>query len=94
MTRQVLLMDRPKAVLRAVPPDTRRRLKRALAQLAPDPTGRKAGLDVAALDLPPGSPTTFRLAVGSFRVAFLVQPRLIRVLRVFHRSEGYGWLGD
>lgn len=92
MTLQVVLSERAKGVLRAVPPETRRRLKQAISALADDPTGRAGKLDVRALEVPQAAEPISRLAVGSFRVAFAKEKRLLRVLRIFHRSEGYAWI--
>lgn len=79
-------------VLRQADPGVRRRLKHALRLLAQDPTGRSARLDVKRLDADAGQPI-YRLRVGEWRIAFTLD-RDIVVLRLFHRSEGYGWLGD
>jgi mRNA interferase RelE/StbE len=92
MTLQVVLSERAKGVLRAIPPQTRRRLKQAISSLADDPTGKAGKLDIRALEVPQASESIFRLAVGSFRIAFTKEKRLLRVLRIFHRSEGYAWL--
>ncbi|MFA5943333.1 MAG: hypothetical protein WC876_02585 [Candidatus Thermoplasmatota archaeon] len=34
----------------------------------------------------------FRIRVGTYRVVYARHERAHRVLKVFHRSEGYGWL--
>jgi mRNA-degrading endonuclease RelE of RelBE toxin-antitoxin system len=73
------------------PPAVKARLRDALRSLAKDPTGRKAGLDVKELQVP-GGPRLYRCAVGGYRIAFLVQPDQLRVVRIFHRSQGYAWL--
>lgn len=49
-------------------------------------------LDVKRLDGDPGQPM-YRLRVGEWRLAFTVDSAVV-VLRIFHRSEGYGWLAD
>ena len=78
--------------LRAADPAVRRRLKAALRALAEDPSGRKRSLDVKRLDADAGQPI-YRLRVGDWRIAFTLDKDLV-VQRVFHRSEGYGWLAD
>lgn len=35
----------------------------------------------------------YRARVGDWRIAFTVDKAIV-VLRIFHRSEGYGWLAD
>ncbi len=79
------------AALAQMPPVPRRRMKAALAQLTKDASGRSAKLDVKRLDskAPFGA---YRLAVGEWRAGWFVRGDTLEVVRVFHRSEGYGWL--
>lgn len=79
-------------VVRALAPALKRRVKRALKLLGEDPTGITSRLDVKRLDTDSGQPI-YRLRVGEWRIAFTVDVAVV-VLRVFHRSEGYGWLMD
>ncbi len=93
MTARAVRFERGReAELLRWPPAVKARLRDALRGLAKDPTGRKAGLDVKELQMPAGSPRALRCAVGGYRIVFLVQPGQLRVLRVFHRSQGYAWL--
>lgn len=78
--------------LRRLPPPVKRRLKAALRLLAKDASGTSTGLDVKRLDAEPGQPM-YRARVGAWRIAFTVD-RDLALLRIFHRSEGYGWLAD
>ncbi len=77
--------------LRAMPPGPRKAMKKALASLAGDPSGKGTGLDVRRLTATAGT-NVYRLRVGDWRAAFLLRARAVEVIRVFHRSEGYGWL--
>ncbi len=70
----------------------KKRVKAALRLLAEDPTGTSNHLDVKRLDTDPGQ-AMYRLRVGEWRAAFTIEAAII-VLRIFHRSEGYGWLAD
>ncbi|MBW3583561.1 MAG: type II toxin-antitoxin system RelE/ParE family toxin [Euryarchaeota archaeon] len=79
-------------VLRNAPPQTRKRLKAALRLLLDDPMGLTVGLDVRALRRPRGQPRMFRLRVGEWRCAFLIEDDVLFVVRIFHRREGYEWL--
>ena len=79
-------------VIRTLPPELKRRLRAALRLLAKDPSGLTSRMDVKRLDSEPGQPM-YRARVGDWRVAFTVD-EAVMVLRVFHRSEGYGWLRD
>jgi mRNA-degrading endonuclease RelE of RelBE toxin-antitoxin system len=78
--------------LQALPPELKRRLRAALRLLAKDPSGLTSKMDVRRLDTEPGQPM-YRLRVGDWRVAFTVDQAVV-VLRIFHRTEGYGWLAD
>lgn len=78
--------------LRRMPPAVKKRVKAALRLLAADPTGTSNRLDVKRLDVDPGQ-AMYRLRVGEWRAAFTVDSAIV-VLRIFHRSEGYGWLAD
>ena len=91
-----LLLDEARAadVLRSAVPTLRKNLKRALRRLADDPSERNPQLDVKKLATDREGPTMYRLRVGDWRVAYTIEPNNIVVLRIFHRSEGYGWLAD
>lgn len=75
-----------------MPPAEKPKGKAALRSLAQDPTGRGAGLDVKSLDVSDKLPRLYRLRVGPGRAVPAVRERDIIVARIFHRSEGYGWL--
>jgi mRNA-degrading endonuclease RelE of RelBE toxin-antitoxin system len=77
------------AVLRALPPTPKRRIRDALTLLAKDP--RHPSLDIRNLDVE-GAPPVLRLRVGEYRVVYVVLGRATRVVRIFHRRDGYGWL--
>jgi mRNA-degrading endonuclease RelE of RelBE toxin-antitoxin system len=83
--------DGARPVLRAMPPDARKKMRAALRKLADDPSGRSARLDVKRLRTP-GEPSAFRLRMGEWRAVWLLRKRSLDVIRIFHRSEGYGWL--
>lgn len=78
--------------LRTFAPSTKRKVKAALAELAdePNPPGPR-GL-IKRLDAPGTGEPVFRLRVGDYRAVYVVRGQEVRVLRVFHRSEGYGWI--
>lgn len=71
-------------------PAVKRRMRHALRLLTEDPSGLTNKLNVKRLDFNPGQPI-YRLRVGEWRAAFTVDSAVV-VLRIFHRSEGYGWL--
>ena len=80
------------AALAHMPPHEKRRMKKALRALGDDATGRSSRLDVKLLDLSDKLPRLYRLRVGMWRAIFAIRDRDIIVTRIFHRSEGYGWL--
>jgi mRNA-degrading endonuclease RelE of RelBE toxin-antitoxin system len=93
MTLRVALHPREAAsVMRDVPPKVRRRMKAALSKLAADPSGRSSKLDVMELKTDEPGPRVFRLRTGDWRLAYSVRGARLYVHRIFHRSEGYGWL--
>ena len=93
MIRRVRLDIRNAAErLAAMPPGPKRRIKEALRQLASDPTGIAHELDVKELRPTEAVPRAFRARIGEWRIVFVVTPREIAVLRIFSRSEGYGWM--
>jgi mRNA-degrading endonuclease RelE of RelBE toxin-antitoxin system len=77
-------------VLRSLEPRMRRRLRAALRLLGRDASGISTRMDVKRLDTDAG-PAIYRLRIADWRVAFTVDDDPI-VLRIFHRSQGYGWL--
>lgn len=89
-----VLLDPHRAapIFASLAPETKRRVKKALRRLGEDPTGTTSRLDVKRLDVEEGQPM-YRLRVGEWRIAFTVADAIL-VLRIFHRSEGYGWLAD
>lgn len=85
-------LDREAAFrLSGLAPGPKRRIKEALASLAKDPSGRMGALDVKQL-ASPAPLLAYRLKLGDWRVAWYVTDDALEVIRVFHRSEGYGWL--
>lgn len=86
-----LLLER--GVLEAVQglaPGPRQEVHRALEALRRHDGDRPPGLDVKRLDVK--GPAVFRIRVGAYRIVYGRQGQAHRILRVFHRSEGYGWL--
>lgn len=92
MPRKVRLLAASVAELWAMPPAAKRAMREALRSLGDDPSGRSRLLDVKQLDLRSADPPIYRLRVGEWRAAFVVEAREIRVVRIFARSDGYRWL--
>lgn len=93
MTLQVVLERGVVAALRSMPPVTKRRVRAALRGLGENPLPRGPGGPIKRLDRrDPSAEPLFRLRMGEYRAVFVVRPPEVRVLHVFHRSEGYGWM--
>lgn len=75
--------------LQSFPPGPRAALREALNLLRKHDGDRPPGLDVKRLQ---GATPHFRVKVGAYRIVYARHQKAHRVLKVFHRSEGYGWL--
>lgn len=91
MARRIEYSAEAARAIAQAPPAVKRRLKHALAGLRSDPQGTGGSLDVKRLEAS-GSPAIWRLAVGAWRAAYVLDRERVRVLEVFPRSEGYDWL--
>ena len=72
-------------------PGPKKAIRRALDALRKDARGAP-GLDVRRLDGPPGLEPVYRIRVGEYRIAFGFDGKNVRVVNIFHRRDGYGWL--
>lgn len=79
-------------VLTRLPPVPKKRIRKALRTLREDPTGLTTGLKVKRLDREPTVREAYRLRIGEWRLAFVVEGEDLYVLKIFHRDEGYDWL--
>lgn len=91
-TFTVRIREEASDVIRSLPPGPKRMVRIGLDHLGVDPSGRTTGADVKLLATDRRTPRIFRLRAGDWRVVFTVERRVVSVLRVFHRSEGYAWL--
>ena len=76
--------------LRGLAPEPKRAVRAALDLLSEDPRGR--GLEWKRLETSQTAEPIFRLRVGDYRVVYVVDGPVTRVVRIFHRREGYRWL--
>jgi mRNA-degrading endonuclease RelE of RelBE toxin-antitoxin system len=85
-------IDQPSLdAIRRLPPELKRDVRRAIDGLGADPFG-PAGGGVKRLRTGQGTPALYRIRVREWRIAYRVEPGLVQVVKVFHRSEGYAWL--
>ena len=89
---KVVVAPAAAAVIRGLPPPTKRRIKAAVVALADDPTGVERPGAVKRLRTREPEGGWYRLRVGSWRVVYRVVGQRVEVVRVFPRSEGYGWM--
>lgn len=88
---RVLLPDKVRqAGFQDLAPGPKQAIRRALSDLK-DPAARSA-LDIKRLVTPSDLPPMYRLRVQDHRVAFVREGDTVRVVRIFHRSEGYAWM--
>lgn len=76
--------------LRRLPTPVKARLKKALARLAKDPFGHEGTPGIRKLQSRAGA--VYRLRVGAWRIVYLVDGNDVRVVKVFPREDGYGWM--
>lgn len=89
---RVFLLRGPLETIRSLAPETKRRIKKAILALPDDPVGDLRSLDVKKL-IGHGDPRPiYRLRVGDWRVVYRIRETRIEVVRIFPRSEGYGWM--
>lgn len=87
---RVLLRPEAADAIRRLPTPLKARLKKAIAGLAKDPFGHEGTPGIRKLQSKAGA--VYRLRVGAWRVAYHVVGNEVRVLRVFPREDGYGWM--
>jgi mRNA-degrading endonuclease RelE of RelBE toxin-antitoxin system len=76
--------------VRRLPTPLKAKLKKAMAGLARDPFGHEGTPGIRKLRSKSGA--VFRLRVGAWRIVYLVDRNEVRVVRVFPREDGYGWM--
>lgn len=93
MSYSVLLHPRrAQKVLGDLDEETRTRIKAALRTLEDDPFTPRAGSDIKRISTDDGGHPVYRLRVGDHRCVYVVVEGEVRVTKIFHRSEGYGWM--
>ncbi len=92
MSRQVVVERTVQDQLRRLAPQTKKKIKRALSSLAEIPAPPDRTSNVKRLDAPDQGEPVYRLRIGDYRGVFVVRSTEVRVVRVFHREEGYDWL--
>jgi mRNA-degrading endonuclease RelE of RelBE toxin-antitoxin system len=78
------------AAIATLGPAAKREVRAAIDRLAEDP--RPRGLDWKRLETAQTNGPVFRLRIGDYRVVYVVEGGHTRIMRVFHRREGYDWM--
>ncbi len=85
-------IDQPSLdIIRRLPPDLKRDVRRAIDALGIDPYDPGGG-GAKKLRTSEEAPAVYRIRVREWRVAYRIEPGLVEVVKVFHRSEGYAWM--
>lgn len=77
-------------IVRDLPTPVKARIKKAVALLAKDPFGHGGTSGIRKLQSKVG--TIHRLKVGAWRVAYQVKRDEVRIVHIFPREDGYGWM--
>jgi mRNA-degrading endonuclease RelE of RelBE toxin-antitoxin system len=70
-----------------LPATTQERIRDGLNALSEDPRTPRPGVDIKPLAAT--DPLKYRLRVGRYRVASVIEKRVVKVLDVFQRGRGY-----
>ena len=88
MVKPVLLSTRAQKEFKKLPKNVQDRIKKSLISLG-DSSKR---LDIKKLKGIDVKDDLYRLRVGDYRITYLPEPDVIKVVRIDHRGKGYGWL--
>jgi len=88
MTKPVLLSTRAQKEFKKLPNNVQKRIKKSLNNLG---SGLKR-LDIKKLKGTDDKDDLYRLRVGDYRITYLPEPDVIKVIRIDHRGKGYSWL--
>lgn len=89
---KVVLLRAALDTIRSLSPETKRRIKKAVLALGEDPVGEKRSQDIKKLVGHLDDRPVYRLRVGDWRIVYRILESRVEVVRVFPRSEGYGWM--
>ena len=88
MSKSVLLSTRAQKEFKKLSREVRKRIKKALLDLAVD----ARGLDTRKLKGVDGREDLYRLRIGDYRVIYYSERKFIKVIRIQRRSKAYEWL--
>ena len=89
MNKEVLLSTPAQKQYRKLKSAFKRDIKEALKNLA---SGNDKNLDIKKLKGVDKREPLYRLRVGKYRVVFTQEKKVIKVIRIILRKEGYDWL--
>jgi len=64
-----------------------KRIRKALSELEKNPFEARSGADIKMLK--DTKPRKHRIRVGDFRIIYLVEKKIVKVIEVFRRGRGY-----
>ena len=88
MTKPVVLSSRAQKEFSKLSKQLHKRVKNSLNELG---AGSKR-LDIKKLKGTGDREDLYRLRVGDYRITYLPEPDVIKVIRIDHRGKGFGWL--
>ena len=88
MVKPVLLSTRAQKEFKKLPKNVQDRIKKSLKSLG-DSSKR---LDIKKLKGTDDKDDLYRLRVGDYRITYLPELGVIKVVRIDHRGKGYSWL--
>ncbi len=65
----------------------KKRVTKGLSQLEKDSTLSRVKADIKIIE--GTEPTKRRLRVGDYRIIYLIEIKIVRVIEIFHRGRGY-----
>jgi len=89
MAYRVLVHRKAKDTYDNLPPETQKRVKKALQELTKDPFKPRTNADIRKLSGTKGRKPAYRVRVGDYRIVYDIDGKDILVTILFHRGKEY-----
>lgn len=90
MRYEVLLSRTAIRQLMALPPDSRKHVKRTLSELEEDPYRSRPKADIKRLK--GTSRYYYRMRIGNYRAIYVIEGYAVKVAKILPRSKAYDWI--
>jgi mRNA-degrading endonuclease RelE of RelBE toxin-antitoxin system len=77
--------------LKSLDKETETRIRSSIKELESDPFVPRSGADIKKLHKV-SKHEFYRLRVGNYRIVYFIEGEMIKVVKIFPRETGYGWL--